>query len=59
MRHNPHLDEVIIAPRTRGVRRIADDLGLARRLRRERFLLKPEVPFHFHNELTESHERDH
>jgi lipopolysaccharide heptosyltransferase II len=35
--HNPHLDEVIIAPRTRGARRIADDLALARRLRRERF----------------------
>jgi ADP-heptose:LPS heptosyltransferase len=35
--HNPHLDEVIVAPRTRGARRIADDLALARRLRRERF----------------------
>jgi len=35
--HNPHLDEIIIAPRTRGARRIADDLALARRLRRERF----------------------
>ena len=35
--HNPHLDEVITAPRTRGARRIADDLALARRLRRERF----------------------
>jgi lipopolysaccharide heptosyltransferase II len=35
--HNPHLDEVIIAPRTRGARRIADDLALAGRLRRERF----------------------
>lgn len=35
--HNPHLDEVIIAPRTRGARRIVDDLALARRLRRERF----------------------
>jgi lipopolysaccharide heptosyltransferase II len=34
---NPHLDEVIIAPRTRGARRIGDDLRLARRLRRERF----------------------
>lgn len=34
---NPHLDEVIIAPRTRGARRIADDFTLARRLRRERF----------------------
>jgi ADP-heptose:LPS heptosyltransferase len=28
---------VIVAPRTRGARRIADDLALARRLRRERF----------------------
>jgi ADP-heptose:LPS heptosyltransferase len=28
---------VIVAPRTRGMRRIADDLALARRLRRERF----------------------
>ena len=34
VRHNPHLDEVIVAPRTRGLRRIADDLALARRLRR-------------------------
>ncbi len=34
---NRHLDEVIVAPRTRGARRIADDLRLARRLRRERF----------------------
>jgi ADP-heptose:LPS heptosyltransferase len=37
MINNPHLDEVIVAPRTRGMRRIADDLALARRLRRERF----------------------
>ena len=37
VRHNPHLDEVIVAPRSRGLRRIADDLRLARRLRRERF----------------------
>jgi lipopolysaccharide heptosyltransferase II len=34
---NPHLDEVIVAPRRRGLRRIADDLRLARRLRRARF----------------------
>lgn len=34
---NPHLDEVIVAPRRRGVRRLLDDLHLARRLRRERF----------------------
>jgi predicted lipopolysaccharide heptosyltransferase III len=30
---NPHLDEVIVVPRTRGVRRALDDLSLARRLR--------------------------
>ncbi|HET7617840.1 MAG TPA: glycosyltransferase family 9 protein [Vicinamibacterales bacterium] len=34
---SPHLEEVIVAPRRRGVRRIADDLALARRLRRRRF----------------------
>ena len=34
---NPHLDEVIVAPRRRGLRRIVDDVTLARRLRRERF----------------------
>lgn len=37
VRNNPHLDEVLIAPRTRGLRRITDDLRLARRLRRRRF----------------------
>ena len=37
VRNNPHLDEVIVAPRTRGLRRVADDLALARRLRRQRF----------------------
>jgi predicted lipopolysaccharide heptosyltransferase III len=34
---NPHLNEVIPAPRRRGARRLLDDLALARRLRRERF----------------------
>jgi lipopolysaccharide heptosyltransferase II len=34
---NPHLDEVIVVERTRGLTRIADDLRLARRLRRMRF----------------------
>ena len=34
---NPHLDEVIIAPRRRGIGRLRDDVKLARRLRRERF----------------------
>jgi lipopolysaccharide heptosyltransferase II len=37
VRGNPHLDEVIVARRSRGVRRIQDDLALARRLRREGF----------------------
>ena len=37
VRFNPHLDEVIVAPRTRGLKRIADDVALARRLRRARF----------------------
>jgi len=37
VQHNPHLDEVIVAPRTRGARRIADDLALALRMRRARF----------------------
>jgi lipopolysaccharide heptosyltransferase II len=37
VRENPHLDEVIVAPRSSGVARIADDLRLARRLRRERY----------------------
>jgi lipopolysaccharide heptosyltransferase II len=37
VRHNPHLDDVIVAPRTHGIERIADDLALARRLRRARF----------------------
>jgi lipopolysaccharide heptosyltransferase II len=33
---NPHLSEVLIAPYSRGWRRVRDDLQLARRLRRER-----------------------
>ncbi len=37
VRHNPHLDEVIVAPRTRGLARIAGDVALARRLRQARF----------------------
>ena len=37
VRGNPHLDEVIVAPRRRGVQRVRDDLALAARLRRERF----------------------
>jgi len=35
--HNPHLDEVIVADRPRGLTRLAYDLRLARRLRAARF----------------------
>jgi predicted lipopolysaccharide heptosyltransferase III len=34
---NPHLDELIVAPRRRGLSRLADDLRLGRRLRRGRY----------------------
>jgi ADP-heptose:LPS heptosyltransferase len=34
---NPHLDEVIVAPRPEGMARLAADVGLARRLRRARY----------------------
>lgn len=34
---NPHLDDVIVVPRTRGLKRVLDDLALARRLRARRF----------------------
>jgi lipopolysaccharide heptosyltransferase II len=34
---NPHLTDVIVAPKSRGLARLRDDLALARRLRRERF----------------------
>jgi lipopolysaccharide heptosyltransferase II len=44
VRGNPHLNEVIIAPRRRGVARLRVDLALARRLRRERF----DVAIDFH-----------
>lgn len=37
VRHNPHVDEVLVAPRRRGLKRIADDIALAARLRRQRF----------------------
>ena len=37
VQNSPHLDEVIVAPRTRGLGRVVDDIALARRLRRERF----------------------
>ena len=37
VRGNPHLDEVIVAPRPRGLARLGADLRLARRLRRARY----------------------
>ena len=44
VRHNPHLDQVIVAERPRGIRRAVYDLALARRLRRQRFDLV--IDFH-------------
>jgi ADP-heptose:LPS heptosyltransferase len=35
--HNPHLDEIIVAERPRGVARVVYDVSLARRLRRKQF----------------------
>ncbi len=37
VRGNPHLDELIVAPRRSGARRLRDDLSLARRIHRGRF----------------------
>jgi len=37
VRHNPHLDEVLVVRHVRGWRRIRDDVRLARRLRQRRF----------------------
>lgn len=37
VQHNPHLSRVIVAPHRRGIGRMADDLRLARELRRMRF----------------------
>ena len=34
---NPHLDKVIVVPRTRGLARVRDDLRLVQRLRAERY----------------------
>jgi lipopolysaccharide heptosyltransferase II len=42
--HNPHLNEVIVAPRGRGVRGLVQDLALARRLRAQRYDLA--IDFH-------------
>ncbi len=44
VRHNPHLDHVLIAERPRGLRRLLYDVALARRLRRMRFDLA--IDFH-------------
>jgi predicted lipopolysaccharide heptosyltransferase III len=35
--HNPHLNDVIVAPRARGIRGLLDDLALARRLRAQHY----------------------
>jgi predicted lipopolysaccharide heptosyltransferase III len=44
LRHNPSIDELIVADRPRGVRRLRYDLALARRLRAGRFDLV--IDFH-------------
>src|SRR4051812_30599765 len=42
--NNPHLNDVIVAPRRRGVRGVLDDLALGRRLRAQRYDLA--IDFH-------------
>ena len=42
--HNPHLNQVIVAPRARGARGLLDDLALGQRLRAERYDLA--IDFH-------------
>lgn len=42
--HNPHLNDVIVAPRARGARGLLDDLALGRRLRGQRYDLA--IDFH-------------
>jgi lipopolysaccharide heptosyltransferase II len=42
--HNPHLNEVIVAPRGAGIRGFADDVALGRRLRDSRYDLA--IDFH-------------
>lgn len=37
LEHNPHLDDLIVAPRGHGLRRLQGDIALASRLRRARF----------------------
>jgi lipopolysaccharide heptosyltransferase II len=44
VRHNPHVDRLIVAPRHRGIRGLLADLTLARRLRAERYDLA--IDFH-------------
>jgi ADP-heptose:LPS heptosyltransferase len=44
VRHNPHLDEIVVAERPRGLGRLRYDLHLARRLRSARF----DVAIDFH-----------
>jgi lipopolysaccharide heptosyltransferase II len=42
--HNPHIDDVIVAPRRRGLMQLAADLALGRRLRARRYELA--IDFH-------------
>jgi predicted lipopolysaccharide heptosyltransferase III len=42
--HNPHLDEIVIASRARGIRGLLDDVVLGRRLRRRHYDLA--IDFH-------------
>lgn len=44
VRENPHLDEVIVAPRATGLRRVVEEVRLVRRLRSEHFDLV--IDFH-------------
>src|SRR5689334_6105765 len=44
VRHNPHLDEVLVAPRGRGLRGLMADVALGRSLRARRFDLA--IDFH-------------
>jgi lipopolysaccharide heptosyltransferase II len=37
LQHNPHLTDLVVVPRRGGLRRLADDVAIARRLRRRRF----------------------
>ena len=37
LQHNPHLTDLIVVPRSRGLRRVLDDLSVARDLRRRHF----------------------